>query len=90
MTTDVVVTFHRIDDRRTRVTLQLEHEPAGVAEKAGDALGIVQRRVQGDLENFRTFIESRGREEDGWRGDVGRSPQRPPNGPADQPGTLPG
>ncbi|GAA5143029.1 SRPBCC family protein [Pseudonocardia adelaidensis] len=85
-----VVTFHRIDDRRTRVTLQLEHQPEGVAEKAGDALGLVQRRVKGDLENFKSFIESRGREEGGWRGDVGRSPQRPANGPADQPGTLPG
>jgi uncharacterized membrane protein len=71
-----VVTFHRLDDTRTRVTLQLEHEPEGIAEKAGDALGIIQSRVKGDLRNFKDFIESRGHEEGGWRGDVGRSPQR--------------
>ncbi len=88
-----VVTFHRIDDRRTRVTLQLEHEPEGVVEKAGDALGIVQRRVKGDLEHFKEFIESRGHEEGAWRGEVGRSPQAGPKTgptPGDMPGNLPG
>jgi uncharacterized membrane protein len=84
-----VVTFHRIDDRRTRVTLQLEHEPEGVVEKAGDALGIVQRRVKGDLEHFKEFIEARGHEEGAWRGEVGRSPQTRPT-PGDMPGSLPG
>jgi uncharacterized membrane protein len=69
------VTFHRIDDRTTRVTLQLDHEPEGLVEKAGDALGIVQQRIKGDLKKFKTFIESRGREEGAWRGEVGRSPQ---------------
>ena len=67
-----VVTFHRLDDDHTRVTLQLDHEPEGLVEKAGDALGIVQRRLKGDLDNFRTFIEGRGGEEGGWRGDVDR------------------
>jgi uncharacterized membrane protein len=70
-----VVTFHRIDDRTTRVTLQLDHDPEGLVEKAGDALGIVQQRIKGDLKKFKTFIESRGREEGAWRGEVGRSPQ---------------
>jgi uncharacterized membrane protein len=59
----------------TRVTLQLDHDPEGFVEKAGDALGIVQRRVKGDLENFRKFIEARGSEEGGWRGDVDAAPQ---------------
>ncbi len=84
-----MVTFHRLDDEHTRVTLQLEHEPEGIVEKAGDALGIVQRRVKGDLEHFKEFIESRGREEGGWRGDVGRSPQSGPT-PGDMPRNLPG
>jgi uncharacterized membrane protein len=90
-----VVTFHRLDDRHTRVTLQMEHDPQGLTEKAGDALGIVERRVKGDLEHFKEFIESRGREEGGWRGDVGRSPQTPQTGSTqtgstDLPGNLPG
>jgi len=70
-----VVTFHRLDNARTRVTLQLEHDPEGFDEKAGDALGLVQHRVKGDLENFRKFIEERGSEEGGWRGDVDAAPQ---------------
>jgi len=65
-----VVTFHRISEDTTRVTLQLDHDPQGLVEKAGDALGIVQRRIRGDLANFKTFIEARGAEEGAWRGDV--------------------
>jgi hypothetical protein len=42
----------------------------GLVEKAGDLLGTVQRRVKGDLANFKSYIESRGAEEGGWRGDV--------------------
>ena len=70
-----VVTFHRISDTTTRVTLQLDHDPQGFLETVGDALGIVQRRVKGDLKNFKSFIEKRGVEEDGWRGDVDAAPQ---------------
>src|ERR1700755_3279551 len=34
-----VVSFHRLDDTRTRVTVQLEFEPQGVVEKVGAAVG---------------------------------------------------
>jgi uncharacterized membrane protein len=57
-----VVTFHRITDGRTRIMLQLEYEPEGIVEKAGDAVGIVSHRVEGDLLRFKEFIEQRGRE----------------------------
>jgi uncharacterized membrane protein len=67
-----VVTFHRIDDNITRVMLQLEFEPEGLAEKAGDALGVVQRRAKGDLERFKEMIEWRGRETGAWRGEIDR------------------
>ncbi|MCB0999492.1 MAG: SRPBCC family protein [Ilumatobacteraceae bacterium] len=65
-----VVTFHRLDDSTTRVMLQLEFEPDGIVEQAGDKLGFVKRRAVGDLERFKGFIEERGRETGGWRGDV--------------------
>jgi uncharacterized membrane protein len=65
-----VVTFHRIDDTTTRVMLQMDYEPEGLVEKAGSALGFVSRRVEGDLERFKEFIESRGRETGAWRGEV--------------------
>lgn len=65
-----VVTFHRLDDRKTRVTLQLEVEPDGPVESIGDALGLVARRAKGDMERFKKFIESRGTETGAWRGSV--------------------
>jgi uncharacterized membrane protein len=65
-----VVTFHRLDDRKSRVTLQLDVEPDGAVESVGDALGFVQRRATGDLERFKTFIEERGAATGAWRGEV--------------------
>jgi uncharacterized membrane protein len=67
-----VVTFHRLDEGKTRVMLQMDYEPEGVVEKVGDKLGIVKSRITGDLENFKKFIESRGVETGAWRGDVPR------------------
>jgi uncharacterized membrane protein len=64
------VTFHRLDQGKTRVMLQLEVEPEGVVEKAGDALGIIRRRATGDLERFKELLERRGTQTGGWRGDV--------------------
>src|SRR5919109_1860383 len=63
-----VVTFHRIDDNKTRVTVQMDYDPEGITEEAGDAVGLVSRRVQGDLERFKEFIEKRGHETGAWRG----------------------
>jgi uncharacterized membrane protein len=65
-----VVTFHRLKDTRTRVMLQVEYEPEGIVETTGDALGVVSRRVDGDLHRFKEFIESRGRETGAWRGSI--------------------
>ena len=68
-----VVTFHRLDDGKTRVTLQLDVDPEGPVENIGDALGFVQRRAKGDMERFKEFIESRGAETGAWRGTVNQS-----------------
>jgi uncharacterized membrane protein len=65
-----VVTFHRIDDDTTRVTLQMDVEPEGAVESVGTALGFLDRRVKGDLERFKEFIEGRGAETGAWRGEV--------------------
>jgi uncharacterized membrane protein len=65
-----VVTFHRIDDDTSRVTLQLDVEPEGIVEDVGTALGFLERRVKGDLERFKEFIEGRGTESGAWRGTV--------------------
>ena len=65
-----VVTFHRIDDRQTKVMVQMDWEPEGAKEKIGAALGMDNRRVQGDLQRFKELIESRGTESGAWRGEV--------------------
>ena len=65
-----VVTFHRLAEDKTRVMLQMEFEPTDFKEKAGDILGIVERRIKGDLGRFKEFIESRGTETGAWRGEI--------------------
>jgi uncharacterized membrane protein len=73
-----VVTFHRLDDRRTRIMLQLEFAPEGIIEKAGAALGVLGRQTEGDLARFKEFIEAEGTATGAWRGDVARPPQTDP------------
>ena len=68
-----VVTFHKLTDTKTKVMLQLEFDPEGFTEVAGDKLGFVKRRAVGDLERFKTFIEGRGSETGAWRGEVDNS-----------------
>ena len=41
-----------------------------VTEKVGDALGFLERRVSGDLERFKKFVESRGAATGAWRGEI--------------------
>jgi uncharacterized membrane protein len=65
-----VVTFHRMDDNTTRVMLQLEVYPDNWKEKAADLTGMIKRQVKKDLERFKEFIESRGRETGAWRGEI--------------------
>jgi ribosome-associated toxin RatA of RatAB toxin-antitoxin module len=96
-----VVTFHRLDDTTTKVTLQMEYDPEGFVETAGDWLQIVRMSVRSDLERFKTFIESRGGETGAWRGDVpgphqhgsgypGGDDAVPPGGSRVPPGTVGG
>jgi uncharacterized membrane protein len=65
-----VVSFRPLDSNRTQVTVHFNYEPKGITEKIGDMLGVVSNRVEGDLERFKDFIETRGRETGGWRGTV--------------------
>ena len=65
-----VVTFHKLSPTRTRIMLQLEYEPDDIVETVGDKLGFMKNRVRGDLERFKGYIESRGRETGAWRGEV--------------------
>ena len=63
------VRFERLDDTHTRVELTMDVEPTGVAEKGADALGVIDRRVKGDLRRFKDYVES-GSGTGGWRGRI--------------------
>lgn len=67
-----VITFHRLDDSTTRVTAQMDIDPDGFLENVADKLGVLDRQVKGDMKRFKEFIERRGTETGGWRGDVER------------------
>lgn len=68
-----VVTFHRVDEGKTRVTAQMDIDPEGFIEQVGDKLGILSTRVKSDMQDFKSFIEARGGTETGaYRGDVDR------------------
>jgi len=66
------VDFHRISDDETQVTVVMDTPEEGAAQKAADAMGILGRKVKGDLERFKEMIESRGTETGAWRGEVSR------------------
>jgi uncharacterized protein (TIGR02271 family) len=65
------ITFNALGADTTQVNAEIEYEPEGLLEKTGDVLGIPSGRIEGDLTRFRDYIEKRGRETGGWRGQVG-------------------
>jgi uncharacterized membrane protein len=65
-----MVKFDPLEGEKTRVHLEMSYEPEGLMEGVGDQLGFLSRRVEGDLERFKEFIEERGAETGAWRGEV--------------------
>jgi uncharacterized membrane protein len=65
-----VVTFHKLSDTTSRVTVQISWEPQGFLETAGSLIGVGGHAVKKDLQNFKEFIERRGTETGEWREDV--------------------
>jgi len=65
-----VVTFYPLGPARTRIALQIDYQPEGPIEQVGAALGLVERRIEGDLQRFKEFIESRGTATGAWRGEI--------------------
>ncbi len=66
--TSGVVIFQPLSDAMSKVLLQLPYTPEGVVQNMGDGdgdgerMGVLSSRMQGELERFKTFIESRGQE----------------------------
>jgi len=64
------VYFSPVGAGQTNVRLELEYEPEGVIENVADKVGVVARRVEADLEKFKSFIEDAGYASGAWRGTV--------------------
>ena len=69
-----VVTFDKIGENRTRVTLQMDYDPQTPAEKIGDAVGGVKLTAKDNLRRFKDLVERRGVETGAWRGTVQPQP----------------
>jgi uncharacterized membrane protein len=65
-----VVTFHRLSDDQSRVTIQIDWEPKGLLENVGAAVDADDRKVRADTKKFKEFIENGGSQGAGWRGDI--------------------
>lgn len=64
------VLFEPAGANATKVTLRIDVDPEGVVENVGDKIGAIDRRVKGDLDRFKTFMEDRGRATGAWRGEI--------------------
>ena len=64
------VIFKPAEDGKTEIELHMDYEPEDFKEQVGGALGFVSRRVSGDLERFKEFIETRGVETGSCRGEI--------------------
>jgi uncharacterized membrane protein len=64
------VRFEPVAQDRSRVHLTMEYEPKGLLENVGDAIGVVDRKVDKAVEDFKKLIEQRGQETGAWRGEV--------------------
>src|SRR5689334_24797959 len=71
------VTFEPAGPNETRIRLMLDAEPEGAVEKAGDALGFLERRVKGDLERFKDHVDAMGASSGGWCGEIHGDDVRP-------------
>jgi uncharacterized membrane protein len=76
-----VAMFRPVDQDRTELTVSIEYEPEGFKETVGSLAGADDRRVKGDLERFKEFIEQRLSETGAWRGEVHEGDTaKPPSG----------
>lgn len=77
------IQFEPLDVARTRIEVTMDAEPEGVVERAGDALGLLDRQVKDDLGRFAKFIERRRQATGAWEGEIHGDEVRPdPDGPA--------
>jgi uncharacterized membrane protein len=86
---DGAVLFSWVDPGTTEIRLVVDAEPEGIVEGTGDRLGFLDRRVSGDLDRFKAFIEERDGPTGAWSGEIHGDEVIPPDdGSADLGGAL--
>jgi len=94
-----IVRFEPWEMGETRVMLEIDYEPDGMAATLAGALGLVGRELEEDLTRFKAMVEDMPEETEGWRCTIADMPpvderaiaeerQRRP-GPASLPGGTP-
>ncbi|WP_077490374.1 SRPBCC family protein [Sinomonas mesophila] len=68
-----VVTFDRLSDMESRVSVDFQWDPDTAAEKIGAAFGADSAQVKSDLRKFKEFVESHGAT-GAWRGEIDTPP----------------
>jgi hypothetical protein len=75
-----VVTFHRLDDRLTRVMISYDHEAQNFAAKALSALHTRRRGLRSDLARFKALVEMNELEREDGDGAASDGDQDEPQG----------
>jgi uncharacterized membrane protein len=52
-----VISFHKLDDKLTRVMVDIDFVPGGMIEKMASGMRFVKRAVQADLARFKAYVE---------------------------------
>jgi len=65
-----LVTFNKIGQDKTRIMFEMYYGTQEFTEKPGDMNSAVAKQVEGNLDRFKDFIESRGSETGAWRGTI--------------------
>jgi uncharacterized membrane protein len=64
------VSFESLGESTTLIRLSMSYKAEGPIEQLGSAAGLDRKRIRGDLDRFKSLIESRGTESGEWRGEI--------------------
>lgn len=64
------VSFRTRGPNRTEIMVHIEYYPETMLESVAGSFGVVGRRIEGDLDRFKEFIQNRPAETGAWRGRI--------------------
>jgi uncharacterized membrane protein len=75
------VSFRSRGPNRTEIMVRIEYRPQSMLESIAGTFGVIGRRIEGDLQRFKEFIENQPAETGGWRGRIMGNAVEPPTEP---------